>query len=44
LVFDMVFSLWTSSDGVSFKTMRFRIYSRKGPKRRKISTRQRLKQ
>src|ERR1700722_9367556 len=28
LVFDMVFSLLTSSDGASFKTMRFRVYSR----------------
>src|SRR6266436_9799843 len=28
LVFDMVFSLLTSSDGVSLKTMGFRTYSR----------------
>jgi hypothetical protein len=33
LVFDMVLSLLASSDGVSFKTMRFRFYSRKPPKR-----------
>ena len=28
LVVGMVLSLLTSSDGVSFKTMRFRVYSR----------------
>jgi hypothetical protein len=27
LVFSMVFSLW-ASDGASFKTMRYRLYSR----------------
>src|ERR1700686_4956942 len=36
LVFDMVFSLLTQRDGVSFKTAGFRIYSRRGLKRLKI--------
>src|ERR1700736_6500900 len=36
LVFDMVFSLLASSHGVSFKTIRFGIYSRKPPKRLKF--------
>src|SRR6266852_6871792 len=36
LVFGMVLSLLASSDGVGFKTMRFRFYSRNRPKRPKF--------
>jgi hypothetical protein len=37
LLFDMFLSLLVTSDGVSFKTMRIRFYSRIGPKRLKFS-------
>src|SRR5260370_32828158 len=36
VLFDMVFSLLTSNDGVSFKTTPFRIYSRNGAERAKF--------
>jgi len=37
LVFDMVFSLWASIDGASFKTTGFRLYSRNRLQRFKFS-------